>query len=384
MPYKICKNAWLLAIFLTLHSFTIAQSTYYPGKEWLRKPAADLRMNPRILDSAVQFALANENKVDTNLRAAILKAYANEPGYQVFGPVKSRGHAAGIILKNGYIVAQWGDVTRADMTFSVSKSFLSTLAVLALDRNLISAVDDPVRNYVKDEKFSDPHNAKITWRHLLTQSSDWSGCLFDFCDWADRPPAKGNIDDWKKRPLLEPGTVFEYNDVRVNLMAYALLQVWRRPLPTILREVIMDPIGASDSWHWHGYHNSWVDIDGVMMQSVSGGGHFGGGLFINSLDQARFGLLFLRNGKWQDKQLFSPQWIDKLHDGSGPEKSYGWMWWTNRTGDLPGLSPELYYANGFGGNYIVIDKEHDLVVVARWLDDTKLPQLLQMVTRACY
>ncbi|MCK7539721.1 MAG: serine hydrolase [Marinilabiliales bacterium] len=118
---------------------------------------------------------------------------------------------------------------------------------------------------------------QITWEHLLNQSSDWSGTLFGVPDWADRPPRTGTPDDWQRRELLEPGTAYEYNDVRVNLLAYSLLQVYRKPLPVILKERIMDPIGASTTWRWNGYDNSWVTIDGQMIQSVSGGAHFGGG-----------------------------------------------------------------------------------------------------------
>ena len=98
--------------------------------------------------------------------------------------------------------------------------------------------------------------------------------------------------------MHEPGTFYEYNDVRVNLLALAALHVWRRPLPQVLRELVMDPIGASNTWRWNGYENSWVTIDGLRMQSVSGGGHWGGGMFISSRDHARFGLLFLRGGTW--------------------------------------------------------------------------------------
>ena len=247
---------------------------------------------------------------------------------------------------------------------------------------LIRNIDDKLNAYIIDDKFEGEHNSKITWRHLLTQSSDWSGCLFDLCDWADRPPKTGGIDDWKNRKLIEPGTHFEYNDVRVNLMAYSLLQVWRKPLPVVLKEKIMDPINASSTWRWYGYDNSWVNIDGVMTQSVSGGGHHGGGLFINTLDQARFGLLFLRKGKWKDRQLISEQWVDSVHQGLPPNKSYGFMWWTNREQIFKGLSPDIYSANGFGGNYIVVDNENDLVVVARWLEPDKLGEFLKLVTNS--
>ena len=91
---------------------------------------------------------------------------------------------------------------------------------------------------------------------------------------------------------MTPGTKYEYNDVRVNLLAYSLLHVWREPLPKIIKRYIMDPIGASTTWRWYGYKNSWVEIDGNRVQSVSGGGHSGGGVFISTEDHARFGLFF--------------------------------------------------------------------------------------------
>ena len=133
-----------------------------------------------MLDTAIRFAIRNETKIDYDLRIANLKAYANEPSYKLFGPTKERGKPAGIILKNGYIVAQWGDVKRVDMTFSVAKSYLSTVAGLAVDAGLIKNVNDKLNEYVLDGNFDGAHNSKITWKHLLTQSSDWSGCIFDF------------------------------------------------------------------------------------------------------------------------------------------------------------------------------------------------------------
>lgn len=372
----------LLFLFACSVNNTYTQPLYYPTSNWQLKRPAELKMNSALLDSAVRFAIANENKVEYDLRLAVLKAYANEPGYKILGPMRHRGKPAGIILRHGYIVAQWGDVNRVDMSFSATKSYLSTIAGLALDANLIQAVDDKVSTYVWDNTFDGPHNSKISWRHLLNQTSDWSGCQFDICDWADRPPKTGTIDDWKNRPLIEPGTQFEYNDVRVNLLAYSLLHVWRKPLPVILKEKIMDPIQASATWRWYGYDNSWMNMDGTMMQSVSGGGHFGGGLFISTADMARFGLLFLRKGKWNDRQLISEKWVTAVHEEVSPDKSYGFMWWTNKTNSLSGLSPDIYYANGFGGNYIVIDNKNDLVVVTRWLDSNKLGELLQLVTSA--
>ena len=358
------------------------QKPYFPDSVWQSKPPEELQMSKAALDSAVAFALRNEVRIDYDLRIADMKAYADEPNYRILGPVRPRGKPAGIIVKNGYIVAQWGDIQRVDMTFSATKSYLSTMAGLALENHLIRSLDDRVVDYVWDGTFRGAHNARITWRHLLTQSSDWSGNLFELDDWADRPPRQGGIDDWKKRVLAEPGTVFKYNDVRVNVLAYSLLQVWRKPLPQVLKEKIMDPIGASVTWRWYGYDNSFVNIDGIMMQSVSGGGHFGGGLFINTLDQARYGLLFLRNGKWKNQQLISPGWVSDVHQPSAANKSYGLLWWNNQENMLGNTSKNIYAAIGFGGNYIVIDNEHDLLIVTRWLEPSAIGELVRLVISA--
>lgn len=373
----------LLFLFVALQGLTVyAQQLYFPDADWQTKKPEEVRMNKVWLDSAISFALKNENKVERDLRIANMNSYTREPGYKIIGPMKERGGPAGLVIKNGYIVAQWGDVNRVDMTFSVTKSYLSTVAGLAVDQGLIKNVNDKVNQYVWDETFDGPHNSKVTWHHLLTQSSDWSGTLFGLHDWADRPPREGTIDDWQNRKLLEPGTNYEYNDVRVNLLAYSLLQVWRKPLPVVLKEKIMDPIGASTTWRWFGYENSFVTMDGATVQSVSGGGHHGGGIFINTLDHARFGLLFLRSGKWKNQQLLSEKWINAAIQPSTANKNYGYLWWINTEQGWKGISPNVYYAAGYGGNYIIVDKEHDLVVVTRWMDDSKIAELLQLVIKS--
>jgi CubicO group peptidase (beta-lactamase class C family) len=215
------------------------------------------------------------------------------------------------------------------MTHSVTKSMLSSVVGVAFDRGMIKSIDDTVRDYVapiqlfspspagnKSDRiggsdllflFETPHNRTITWDHMLRQTSDWEGTLWGKPDWADRPGRQaGRMDD---AAAQQAGHVYKYNDTRVNALALAALNVWRRPLPQVLKETIMDPIGASNTWRWFGYENSWVVLDGSLVQSVTGGGHWGGGLFINAYDMARFGYLTLRRGKWKDRQLLSDQWV---------------------------------------------------------------------------
>ena len=388
MGFKSIKEVFLYTVVLVLYMsgpYMLAQTeAYFPerGGIWKRIDVAEAGFDREKLEEAVRFAQDNEYTGEYDLRLAILESFSHEPYHRISGPVKRRGGPAGMILKNGYLVTSWGDTQRVDMTFSVTKSYLSTIAGLAWDNNLIADVDDKVSRYVWDQTFDGVHNGKITWKHLLNQSSDWYGSLWGGYDWADRPPKEGTIDDWRDRTLHEPGSFFKYNDVRVNVLAYSLLQVWRKPLPMVLKEYIMDPIGASVTWRWFGYDDAWVNIDGVRMQSVTGGGHSGGGLFISTEDHARFGLLFQNKGKWKEQQLLSEAWLDMALRPSEAKEDYGFMWWLNSEGRFKGLSDKVFYAAGFGGNFIVIIPEHEVVVVTRWLEPSALDAFLKIIAEA--
>ena len=382
---SLIRSYFLIILFISFSSLS-AQITYFPERNeaWIEKSPTDLKLDAEWLNDAVEFAKNNEYSGSRDLRIAIAKGFAREPFHKISGPTKKRGGPAGLILKDGYVVAKWGDIKRVDMTFSVTKSFLSTVTGLAVDKGLITNETDLAKDYIWDGTFDGNHNSKITWQHLLQQNSDWSGELWGGKDWADRPPRKGDIDDWKNRELREPGTVMEYNDVRVNVLAYSALQVWRKPLPQVLKENLMDKIGASTTWRWFGYDNAWATIDGLKMKSVTGGGHSGAGLFISAEDMARFGLLFLNNGKWKNEQLISQDWIERAVTPSKPNVNYGYMWWLNKKGPRhwENVSEDIYYAAGFGGNFIVVDKKHNVVVVTRWLEPSKVGAFMQKLTKA--
>jgi hypothetical protein len=139
----------LLLLFVSLYAITVAaQQTYFPDADWQIKKPEELKMNKVLLDSVVSVALQSENKMERDLRIANMKSYSREPGYKIAGPMKERGGPAGLVIKNGYIVAQWGDINRVDMTFSATKSYLSTVAGLAIYNGLIKNVNDKVNQYV--------------------------------------------------------------------------------------------------------------------------------------------------------------------------------------------------------------------------------------------
>jgi len=344
---------------------------YFPDRhKWQAVAPPEAGFDENALQEAVEFARAAAVTEPSSLRQAITDSFApREPDFRILGPTKPRDSASGIILRDGRIVAEWGDVHRVDMTFSAVKSYLATVAGIALRDGLIESIDERAAEYVHDGKFDSEHNALITWRHLLNQTSDWSGTLWDVPDWADRPEGNDR-EQWPNRKMREPGTYFKYIDVRINLLAYSLLQVHRQPLPVVLKQEIMDPIDASSTWRWHGYENSWVVLDGLRMQSVSGGGHFGGGMFISARDHARFGLLMENRGVWKDRRLLPDAWFDMIRKPAAAKPDYGLLWWLNTDREaVPAAPASAYWAAGFGGNYVYIDECNDLVVVLRWVPD---------------
>jgi CubicO group peptidase (beta-lactamase class C family) len=353
---------------------------YYPERhEWERRRPEEAGFDGAKLPAAIAFAQSKETQMPRDLRLSHDLSFGREMHGEPLGPFQPRGEMTGVIVRGGYLVAEWGEPERVDLTYSVTKSFLSTTVGLAVAEGLIRSVDDPVRRYVTTGEFEGPLNGKITWDHLLRQTSDWEGTLWGKPDWADRPPAGKAVLEYRARKHNEPGTSWKYNDVRVNLLALAALQVWRRPLPQVLRERVMDPIGASTTWRWHGYENSWVELDGVKMQSVAGGAHWGGGMWIHARDQARFGLLTARNGVWKGKQLMAAEWIRQARTATKVQPDYGYMNWYLNTGRKRWPSaPEHVYAHvGNGANLILCDAEKDMVVVLRWIDNAAVDKFLE-------
>ena len=405
MPPKLALLLLLLSPVCVAQPRTAAKTSPYfpPAQAWERKAPAALGLSVTKLREAIDFHRANEVKNPRSMEQSHYQSFGKEPFGTAIGPFADRGEPSGVIVYKGYIVAEWGDPLRCDITHSVTKSFLATVVGLAVDKGLIRSVTDSVYRYVPPVElygqlvaraaedfgkpelltpFETPHNRTITWDHMLRQTSDFEGTLWGKPDWADRPdpdPTK-----WLNRPRNVPGTVYEYNDVRVNALALAATSVWRKPLPQVLKEAIMDPIGASNTWRWTGYRNAWIVLDGQPVQSVSGGGHWGGGLFINALDMARFGLLTLHRGNWNGRQLVSEQWLRQATTPTPAQPTYGYMNFflnTNQT-LLPSAPASSYYHLGNGTNMIYVDTEHDLILVARWIDNKALDGLVKRVLAA--
>lgn len=379
----------LLILLVALCVFTSSEYTnaqrqkksvavYYPapGDAWQHMQPETVGMDSALLDQAVAYAKTHASTIPADFSKQV------ETFGRVLGPLpKERGPTNGMIIRHGYIVAEWGDTNQVDPTYSAAKSFLSTLAGLAVDRGMIKSVKDPVKNYVADG-YDPPHNAKVTWEEHLQQTSEWEGAM-----WDKKSDFMGTEEfgkgQRKPRAIQEPGTKWEYNDVRINRFSLSLLRVWQKPLPSVLKDEIMNPIGASATWRYHGYNNSTVNIKGKPVASVSGGTRWGGGLWISARDEGRFGYLFLRQGRWKNKQLISQSWVRAATSPTGIAQDYGYLWWLNTAHkQWPSAPATSFAALGYGSNIIWVDPEHDLVVVWRWYDDRSVDGLLKLILGA--
>lgn len=385
--------------FLLIGTATIGQKTtqpYFPSRDsWEHRLPKSLGLDAAKIDSAVAFAVRYESKQSRNMDSAQVQSFGREPYSDPVGALVDRADPSGLIIYKGYVVAAWGDPLRVDITNSVTKSFLSTVVGLAVDRGLIHRVNDTVAHYVPPIEvfhpggatevitpFASAHNRTLTWDVMLRQTSDWEGTLWGKPDWADRP--QGEINTWRTRARNKPGTVYKYNDVRVNALALAATNVWRQPLPQVLKTLIMEPIGASNTWRWMGYNNSWIVLDGVPVQSVSGGGHWGGGMYIHAYDMARFGLLTLRKGNWNGKQLLSEQWVKQALTPTAANNTYGYMnWFLNTDHKLAAKAPVTSFIHiGNGTNFIYVDPENDIVAVVRWIENRYMGDMIGKILDA--
>jgi len=304
------------------------------------------------------------------------------------GSVHSRGGVSGVIRVHGKEVATWGEPDRADQTFSVAKTYLALLAGIAHARGLFEP-GEKVSERLPGIGFDSPHNRAITWEHLLTQTSEWQGECFGMPDQVehyrrvshDPKPPRGRKGEL--RPLNEPGTYWEYNDVRINQLSLALLHLFRRPLPEVFLESVLRPIGGGRDFRWEGYDDAWVEIDGQRMPSVPGGTHWGGGVTISARDQARIGQLLLDGGAHEGRQLIPRDWVLRMSEPCAVAPFYGRLTWLNRDARLfADASRASTFMLGAGGHLVWIDSENQAVVVARWLDGAHSAEFVRLVTQA--
>jgi CubicO group peptidase (beta-lactamase class C family) len=327
------------------------------------------------LQRAIRFSIDHESAWDREVTGN-WGVHVNDPPpwNTLLGPVHDRGPVSGAIALDGRVLTTWGEPDRADLTFSIAKTYLALLAGIAFDRGLLPDPDEPVRERIRGVGFDDPHNARITWTQLLQQTSEWQGECFGLSDQADhyRAVTFAAPPDGKKgerRPLNTPGTYWEYNDVRINQLSLALMHLFREPLPHVFREAVARPCGLSEHWNWAGYDKAWTEIDGRRMQSVPGGTHWGGGVSISANDQLKIARMLLDDGMSNGQRVLSQEWIARMRTPAALASFYGYLVWLNTDQKMfPRVPASSYFGVGAGSSFMWIEPSARLALIVRWLN----------------
>lgn len=263
-----------------------------------------------------------------------------------------------LVVKDGrLVVEEYFNGSQGDLhdVRSVTKSVVSTLTGLVIERGDIGGADDTIGNYL-DSLVADlpPEKAAITIGHLLTMTSglewDESGGFGDYTEWIQSDDHLGYI---LGKPLVaDPGTVYNYNSGAVHVLGVVLEQATGEQLPELADALLFNHIGITrSSWEplRDGYHNG------------------GAGLDLRPRDLARFGQLYLQNGESAGNAILPREWTARssaaqfawrFDSGALRGISYGLLWWV-----VPEAAEPLYFAWGFGGQYVVVVPGMKMVMV---------------------
>ena len=245
---------------------------------------------------------------------------------------------------------------------SVTKSVLSAAVGIAVDEGHIGGVHVPVLPYFDDYEFdaSDPRKQAMTLEDLLTMRS---GILWNTAggyDDDEHSTIKMELsDEWMpfilNQPMYaDPGTRYQYNDGASVMIGHVLHQATGRRTDEWARDKLFGPIGIDD-FYWKITEAGEADTEG--------------GLYLETHDLARIGYLFLRNGEWDGERIISEEWVQTSTSPIEPDinpanqrvdPGYGYQWWI--TGQSGGRT-EVFAANGYGGQFLMVSPEHDMLVV---------------------
>ena len=277
---------------------------------------------------------------------------------------------------------------RADLTFSVAKTYLALLAGVAHDRGLLPDVNEPIGARVKGIGFDSGNNAKVTWAQMLQQTSEWDRRTV-------RDPRPGGplprrhlryaARRQERRPASAAGAGHLLGiQRRAHQPAVAgLAALFQRPLPEVFREAIMRPIGAGENWNWVGYDDAWVD-GGRRAHAVGARRH---ALGRRPVDQcagpgAGRARCCWTKGSRDGKRVLSAQWIRDMRKPGPLAPYYGYLVWLNHERKMfPSVPASSYFAVGAGSSFTWIEPERKMVVVVRWLNSGARERVLRQGAR---
>jgi CubicO group peptidase (beta-lactamase class C family) len=278
-----------------------------------------------------------------------------------------------VVLRDDEVVYEryenGGAADEPHTSFSVAKSFLSTLVGIAIDRGDIDGLDDPVTDRVPELLDRDERFADITLRHLVTMSS---GLAYEEqgLPWSDDTTTY-YAPDLRAEALSaeveeEPGRTWHYNNFNPLLMGLVLERATGTSVSEYMARHLWGPMGAEADASWS------LDSEDSGFEKLESG--------VNAVprDYARFGYLVAHEGRVGDRQVVSAEWVREAtaRDTSrDPADHYQYWWWVDTE------RPGRFSARGNFGQYVYVDPATDVVVVRLGRDDggEQWPELLRDV-----
>lgn len=270
-----------------------------------------------------------------------------------------------LIVRHGSLVVEeyfndWR-AGRLHMLQSVSKSFTSALVGIAISRGEFEGVDEKVLDFfpdVTDIANMDERKAAIRLKDLLTMRSgtDYHERTPDAPHWQLNRLTKGWDKFYLDRPMVTPpGTAFNYDSGGVILLSAMLKNRTGMHADKYAERFLFEPLGIKNYF--------WI-------KNAEDHPHTGGGLNLAARDTAKFGLLYLKNGRWGDKQVVPEEWVREsfrahvdLTVPGQPPSGYGYLWWILAPYARGSGREPVYAARGAFGQFIFIVPEYDTVVV---------------------
>ena len=316
------RNLYILALLLAVGLVIpdSSESAVFPGDEWTTKSASDLDIDQGKVDRLFDLSFEDD------------------------------ATQAVVLIKDGYLIGErYAEGFNADSfgtSWSMAKSFYASLIGISIDRGEIKSLDDKVSDYL--DYFND-ERSDITIRDILNMAS---GLQF--------PEHEHELMFFKKDHLAyakdigvekKPNTLFEYNNVNSMLLGDILLVATGKKADDLLNERILKPIGAENSTLWRD------SSDNVLTYCC---------IDMSARDYSRFGLLFSRNGKWEQDQIissdyvnetFTPYWEFTPERFTDLNRGYSLHWWFSKNDD----EGQIFNASGKFGQYIFVDRKNDVI-----------------------
>ena len=336
------------AFFILLSGCNFSKEPIFPEKDWETQEPKTLGVDETMLMEAVSFLES--------------KTYAD-------------GVDQLLIIKDGYVIFDGGKTDSVHNIYSCSKTFTSTALLMMVQQGLVKPEDKAA----KFEPLLQKDYPEVTFRHFATMTSGYSakgGSRWPNVDYADWSWTVYDPDT----PYFKPGSAYAYWDEAQMMYGRCLTQVLQSPLEDYLKKTVTNEIHMDWSW------GTEKDLNGIPINNGCTG------VMTNARNFAKYGWLFLNNGRWQDKQLINSELIKLAtsvqvdtfvpvgntdrRDIIGPG-CYGFNWWINGrladgTQKLPGAPDDCYFASGFNNNKCFVIPSWNTVIV-RMGEDGNIP-----------